>query len=86
VKKRLALEWVLDMPVQVELNDHETQGVLALGMMRGSSLAHGLVLLPQKIWVVAPPRIVRLGEWSLCLLPIVIESVHLFYRALDKSR
>jgi len=83
---KLALEWVPDMPMLAELNDHETQGVLALGMMRGFSLVHGLALLPWKIWAVPPPRIVELEEWSLCLLPIVVESVHLFHRALNKSR
>jgi hypothetical protein len=35
---RLALEWVLDMPVLAELNDHETQ--------RGIGFGHDEGLLP----------------------------------------
>jgi hypothetical protein len=70
------------MLVLVELDDPELidgiQGVLIMGLMRGPPLIHWLVLLPRKIWMVSPPRIVNLREWSIGLLPKVIESIDLF--------
>jgi hypothetical protein len=90
VKKMLALEWVLGMSMLAEPNDHdyelvdEIQEGIDFGHDDGRPLIHGLVMLPRKIRVVSPPRAVGLREWSICLLSIIIESVHLFHRALKK--
>jgi hypothetical protein len=92
VKKRLALEWVLGMPVLAEPRDHDYEPVdeiwegIDFGHDEGPFLIHWLVLLLRKIRVVPPPRVVGLREWSICLFPIIIESIHFFLQALDKSR
>jgi hypothetical protein len=57
----------------------EIQGVLSMGLVRNSPLSQRLVLLPRKVRVVPPPWIVRFGERSIGLLPIVVESVHLLH-------
>jgi hypothetical protein len=59
--------------------DDEIRGVLIMGLMRGPPLIHWLVLLPRKIMMVSPPRIVSLRERSTGLLPKVIESINLFH-------
>jgi hypothetical protein len=66
---------VLDDPKSVD----GIQGVLILGLMRGPPLIHWLVLLPKKIRMVSPSRIVSLREGSIGLLPKVIESIDLFH-------
>jgi hypothetical protein len=55
----------------------KSRGVLSL--VRNPPLSHRLVLLPQKVRVVAPPRIVSLKKGSIGLLPKVVESVHLLH-------
>jgi hypothetical protein len=85
VKKRQALDWVLGMLVLAALDDPDDEpvdeiwGVLIMGLMRGPPLIQWLVLLPRKIRVVSPPRIVSLRKRSIGLLPKVVESVHLFH-------
>jgi hypothetical protein len=61
VKMRLALAWVLGAPELFEPNENEIQRGIGFRRDEGSSLAHELVLLPQKVWVVLPPRVVGLG-------------------------
>jgi hypothetical protein len=51
----------------------ESRRVLIVSMMRSSFLIRRLVLLPRKIRVVLPPRIVGLKIWSIRLLLIIIE-------------
>jgi hypothetical protein len=49
-------------------------------------LIHRLVMLSRKVRVDPPPQIVSLQIRSTQLLLKIVESVHLFHRALDKSR
>lgn len=70
------------MLVLAALDDPELidgiQGVLIMCLMRGPPLIHWLILLPRKIRMVSSLRIVSLREWSIGLLPKVIESIDLF--------
>jgi len=71
------------MLVLAALDDPEPidgiQGGIDYGLDERTPLIHWLVLLPQKIRMVSPPRIVSLREWSIAMLPKVIESIDLFH-------
>jgi hypothetical protein len=71
VKKRQGLDWVLGMLVLAALDDpddelvDEIRGGIDYGLDEGPPLIQWLVLLPRKIRVVSPPRIVSLRKWSI---------------------
>jgi len=70
VKRRQGLDWVLSMLVLAALDDpdDEIQGGIDYGLDEGPPLIQWLVLLPRKIRVVSPPRIVSLRKRNACFL------------------
>jgi hypothetical protein len=85
MKKRLGLESGLGTLVLAALDDpddepvDEIRGGIDYGLDEGPPLIHWWALLPRKIRMVSPPRIIGLREGSIGLLPKVIESINLFH-------
>ena len=72
-----ALEKLADFVVVYEI-----QRILICSILMCSSL----ILIPRKIWMVPPSRIVSLRIRSIRLLSAIIESIHLFHQVLGKDQ